>query len=135
MGRQELIRQRAHAIWESEGRPENRSEEHWRMASAEIEEAEAEAEAASEQPQTEADAKPSATQSRAKAAKEASGSGSAVDQKPAANGSQPQKVGRAKTQKTGTASQLDGELSDAMSGADALVKSAAKRGTKRAARN
>jgi len=33
---QDLIRARAHAIWEREGRPEGRHIEHWEMASAEI---------------------------------------------------------------------------------------------------
>ena len=31
------IQGRAHAIWEREGRPEGRHEEHWRQASEEIE--------------------------------------------------------------------------------------------------
>jgi hypothetical protein len=30
------IRERAHAIWEREGRPEGREVEHWHMAAAEI---------------------------------------------------------------------------------------------------
>jgi len=30
------IRERAHKIWESEGRPADRAEVHWSMASAEI---------------------------------------------------------------------------------------------------
>ena len=30
------IRERAHKIWESEGRPADRAEAHWSMASAEI---------------------------------------------------------------------------------------------------
>jgi len=33
---QDLIRARAHQIWEREGRPEGRHIEHWEMASAEI---------------------------------------------------------------------------------------------------
>jgi len=33
---QDLIRARAHEIWEREGRPEGRHIEHWEMASAEI---------------------------------------------------------------------------------------------------
>ena len=33
---QDLIRERAHQIWEREGRPEGRHLEHWEMASAEI---------------------------------------------------------------------------------------------------
>ena len=33
---QDLIRARAHEIWEREGRPDGRHLEHWEMASAEI---------------------------------------------------------------------------------------------------
>lgn len=33
----ERVRQRAHEIWESEGRPEGRHDEHWRRARAELE--------------------------------------------------------------------------------------------------
>jgi len=33
---EELIRQRAHAIWEREGHPHGRHEEHWQTAAAEI---------------------------------------------------------------------------------------------------
>jgi hypothetical protein len=33
---QDLIRARAHQIWEREGRPDGRHLEHWEMASAEI---------------------------------------------------------------------------------------------------
>lgn len=32
----ELIKRRAYAIWESEGRPEGRHDDHWRRASAEM---------------------------------------------------------------------------------------------------
>ena len=35
--REQRIRARAHAIWEREGRPEGRENEHWRLASEEIE--------------------------------------------------------------------------------------------------
>jgi hypothetical protein len=35
--REDRIRQRAHAIWEAEGRPEGRHEAHWQQACAEIE--------------------------------------------------------------------------------------------------
>ena len=42
------IVKRAHSIWEREGRPEGRAEEHWKMAVAEVTaEAEAKAKAAS----------------------------------------------------------------------------------------
>jgi Protein of unknown function (DUF2934) len=34
--REEEIRARAHAIWEEEGRPEGKSEEHWQRACREI---------------------------------------------------------------------------------------------------
>lgn len=33
---EERIRRRAHAIWEEEGRPEGRQEEHWRRARREL---------------------------------------------------------------------------------------------------
>jgi hypothetical protein len=37
VGDQELrIRERAHVIWEKEGRPEGRAATHWQMAAAEI---------------------------------------------------------------------------------------------------
>jgi hypothetical protein len=32
----ERIKQRAYALWEQEGRPEGRAEEHWRRAEAEV---------------------------------------------------------------------------------------------------
>jgi hypothetical protein len=34
--RKELIKQRAYAIWEQEGRPHGRHEEHWKRASEEM---------------------------------------------------------------------------------------------------
>jgi hypothetical protein len=34
--REERIRQRAYAIWESEGRPADREDEHWRRAEEEL---------------------------------------------------------------------------------------------------
>jgi hypothetical protein len=34
---EERIRRRAHEIWEQEGRPEGRDQEHWAQASREIE--------------------------------------------------------------------------------------------------
>lgn len=33
---EELVRRRAYAIWESEGRPEGRREEHWHRARGEM---------------------------------------------------------------------------------------------------
>jgi Protein of unknown function (DUF2934) len=36
MNEEDRVRQRAHEIWEQEGRPEGRQEEHWRQAAAEI---------------------------------------------------------------------------------------------------
>jgi DUF2934 family protein len=36
MSREQRIRERAYQIWESEGRPHGRQEEHWRRAEAEI---------------------------------------------------------------------------------------------------
>lgn len=38
--REELIRQRAYAIWESEGRPEGADQRHWEQASRELAERE-----------------------------------------------------------------------------------------------
>jgi Protein of unknown function (DUF2934) len=35
-GREEAIRQRAHALWQKEGRPDGRDLEHWLRAEAEI---------------------------------------------------------------------------------------------------
>ena len=35
-GREEAIRQRAHALWQQEGRPDGRDLEHWLRAEAEI---------------------------------------------------------------------------------------------------
>ncbi len=35
--RQKRIRELAYAIWQQEGRPEGRAEEHWRMAEAAVE--------------------------------------------------------------------------------------------------
>ena len=37
--REELIRARAHAIWEAEGSPEGRADQHWEQATLEIEQA------------------------------------------------------------------------------------------------
>ncbi len=37
MDKEERIRQRAYALWEQEGRPEGRQEEHWQRARDEIE--------------------------------------------------------------------------------------------------
>ncbi|WP_218014090.1 DUF2934 domain-containing protein [Rubellimicrobium roseum] len=34
--REQRIRERAHALWEAEGRPEGRHEHHWRQASQEV---------------------------------------------------------------------------------------------------
>ena len=34
--REQRIRERAHALWEQEGRPHGRQEEHWRQASQEV---------------------------------------------------------------------------------------------------
>jgi hypothetical protein len=44
MDREERIRQRAHEIWEREGRPEGREQEHWDQAVQEIESESSEAE-------------------------------------------------------------------------------------------
>lgn len=37
--REDLIRARAHQIWEDEGRPEGQEADHWNRASAELDEA------------------------------------------------------------------------------------------------
>ena len=36
--RESLIRQRAYEIWESQGRPKGRAEEHWEQACREVDE-------------------------------------------------------------------------------------------------
>jgi hypothetical protein len=36
MNREERIKARAHAIWEEEGRPESRSDDHWERAEREV---------------------------------------------------------------------------------------------------
>lgn len=36
MRRNDRIRERAHTIWEAQGRPSHRSEEHWRQSEADI---------------------------------------------------------------------------------------------------
>jgi hypothetical protein len=36
MGRERAVRELAYAIWESNGRPHGRAEEHWRQAEAQI---------------------------------------------------------------------------------------------------
>jgi hypothetical protein len=48
---EQRVRERAYQIWESEGRPEGKSDEYWRRAQAEIavEESEADLEAKLEQ--------------------------------------------------------------------------------------
>jgi len=43
---EQRIRERAYEIWENEGCPEGRGDEHWRQACAEFQEAKAEADAA-----------------------------------------------------------------------------------------
>ena len=35
-GREQKIRERAHALWEQEGRPEGREHHHWQLATREI---------------------------------------------------------------------------------------------------
>jgi hypothetical protein len=44
--RDELIRARAHAIWEAEGQPDGRSDQHWQQAVLDVEQAAAQADAA-----------------------------------------------------------------------------------------
>ncbi len=42
--RDDLIRERAHAIWEAEGRPDGRRDQHWQQAATELSQAQADAE-------------------------------------------------------------------------------------------
>ena len=48
--REELIRERAHAIWEEEGRPEGKDRQHWARATAEVDATEAGGDAEVEAP-------------------------------------------------------------------------------------
>ena len=65
--RQHRIRQRAHAIWESHGRPEGADRDHWDQATREID---AEDVAAKKKPaRTAAAAKPKVAAAKAPAAK------------------------------------------------------------------
>ncbi|WP_375381255.1 DUF2934 domain-containing protein [uncultured Sphingomonas sp.] len=41
--RDDLIRERAHAIWQAEGCPDGRQDQHWQQAAAELSQAQAEA--------------------------------------------------------------------------------------------
>lgn len=43
MGKDDLIRERAHTIWLAEGSPDGRHEQHWRQATEELAQARAEA--------------------------------------------------------------------------------------------
>jgi hypothetical protein len=36
MNREQIVRDTAYAIWEAEGKPDGRSEEHWRQAEARV---------------------------------------------------------------------------------------------------
>lgn len=73
--RQRKIEQRANEIWQREGRPDGRADEHWRLATAEIEAEEAAAvslASAAPEPQPapeEAAAKPAAKGASKRAAK------------------------------------------------------------------
>lgn len=70
---QERIRQRAHEIWENEGRPEGRDADHWTQAEQELREQSAENPAGEQaQPAAEAMA-PKARKPRKPAAKSAAG--------------------------------------------------------------
>ena len=58
--REARIRQRAHAIWVKEGRPDGRHEEHWHRASREIDGEEQDGEAPRETPRRAAHGKATA---------------------------------------------------------------------------
>lgn len=67
------IAERAYEIWESEGQPEGRSEQHWNQARAEFAEAKSEAEAAPQSPAvaTKTDPAPKAARGKAGGARAA----------------------------------------------------------------
>lgn len=66
------IAERAYEIWESEGQPEGRSEQHWNQARAEFAEAKSEAETAPQSPAaTKTDAAPKAARGKAGGARAA----------------------------------------------------------------
>ncbi|MDB5662407.1 MAG: hypothetical protein JWM38_743 [Sphingomonas bacterium] len=64
--REALIRRRAYALWEADGRPAGKEDEHWRQALREIE-----AEDVAPQPQAEASATPKPRARKPKATAEA----------------------------------------------------------------
>lgn len=59
--REEQIRNRAHAIWESEGQPEGRDKEHWAQAEGEHGGGDAETQAEAAPPEPAATPEPEAT--------------------------------------------------------------------------
>jgi hypothetical protein len=61
---QEAIAQRAHEIWESEGRPEGRAMEHWLRAVSELKAQSAENNAASRESNGHAEQEPSVNRAR-----------------------------------------------------------------------
>lgn len=138
MDRHDLIRQRAHAIWESEGRPDNRSEEHWKMASAEIEAETAQADAPSPLGQDEAEPSPAPSGSKpAKAAKNTvvkAGQKTATKAKSSSTDPRPAAKGRSKAQTSPMASELQNDPAAAPSGTQA-AKSPPKRGARRATKS
>lgn len=78
MEREQRIRERAHAIWEREGRPDGREREHWEQAAAEID-------AESGSGATAGEAGGSAATERKPSARGKRGSGAAAE-KPATRG-------------------------------------------------
>lgn len=74
---QERIRQRAHEIWESEGRPEGRDADHWTRAEAELRNG-----TGDQQPGEGAEPKPART-TRAKSAKSPKATKAASSAEPA----------------------------------------------------
>lgn len=69
--RQHRIRQRAHAIWESHGRPHGHDRDHWDQATREIDAEDAAAAAPKKPARAAATAKPKAATAKPKAAAKA----------------------------------------------------------------
>lgn len=83
---EERIRARAHAIWEEEGRPEGRAEEHWARATREVETAmAAEGGAPAEMTDAPAERKPSTRKPAVKKAEPSPDADATPARKPAAS--------------------------------------------------
>lgn len=135
MDRHDLIRQRAHAIWESEGRPENRAEEHWKMASVEIENAAAGTEPFEGEPKA-LSAKTGSAKPGSKSARSGKTAGIKADQKPAAkrktSAADPAATPEGRPKTSSDVTKPAGNTPP--SGTPAVAKSPAKRATKRSAK-